>query len=310
MLLPALAWGLLSNHGIWYPVNLLAGMVMPSVGAMTDAQLEQFDASLLLLGTLIHVTMCVMLGTIYGVLLPMLPSIPQAMAWGALLAPVVWTGVSFGVMGVVNPALQRGVSWPWFILSQFVYGVAMSLVVIEATGLRPIVRGLAGGLLGGLVMPVPALLWSLGAGNGVWYPVNLLAGMVVSVPNDPAAPTLRDFHADWLAVGLVMHLAFSLAFGVACALSLPRLRPIPGPFAWGALVLPLLWTATSYALMGVVNPLLQQRVDWPWFIVSQFVFGVAAAIVVYRSEQIEIPPAGRGPDRVADFVAGQEEGRP
>ena len=29
----------------------------------------------------------------------------------------------------------------------------------------------------------------------------------------------------------------------------------------------------SFRLMGVVNPLLQQRVDWPWFIVSQFVFG-------------------------------------
>ena len=48
--------------------------------------------------------------------------------------------------------------------------------------------------------------------------------------------------------------------------------------------------------MGVVNPVLQQRVDWPWFIVSQFVFGIAASIVVVRSEQIRVPPAGRGPE--------------
>ena len=39
--------------------------------------------------------------------------------------------------------------------------------------------------------------------------------------------------------------------------------------------MPLLWTAASYSLMGVVNPLLQARVNWPWFIVSQFVFGLS-----------------------------------
>jgi hypothetical protein len=94
---------------------------------------------------------------------------------------------------------------------------------------------------------------------------------------------------------------------VLFALVTPRLPPMPGPVAWGGLVLPLVWTGVTYGLMGVVNPVLQDRVDWAWFIVSQFVFGVAAAVVVLRSEIVHIPPAGRGPDRVADFVAGSEE---
>ena len=84
-----------------------------------------------------------------------------------------------------------------------------------------------------------------------------------------------------------------------------KLPAIPGPVAWGGLVLPLAMTGTSYGLMGVVNPVLQERVDWAWFVVSQFVFGVAAAVVVHRSELVHIPPAGRGPDRVADFVADE-----
>jgi hypothetical protein len=50
-------------------------------------------------------------------------------------------------------------------------------------------------------------------------------------------------------------------------------------------------------------------VDWPWYVVSQFVFGVAAAVVVLRSEVVPVPPAGRGPGRVADFVAGDGGGR-
>ena len=48
MPLPALLWGLLSGHGLWYPGNLLAGMVLPGVGRMSVAELEPFSASLLL----------------------------------------------------------------------------------------------------------------------------------------------------------------------------------------------------------------------------------------------------------------------
>src|SRR5438105_2966025 len=51
MPLPALLYGLLSGHGIWYPVNLLAGMVVPGIGTMTEAQLEEFSPALLLTGT-------------------------------------------------------------------------------------------------------------------------------------------------------------------------------------------------------------------------------------------------------------------
>src|SRR5262249_53548886 len=98
-------------------------------------------------------------------------------------------------------------------------------------------------------------------------------------------------------------------FGVLFALVAPRLPAIPGPVAWGGLVLPLLWTGTSYGLMGVVNPVLQERVDWAWFIVSQFVFGVAAAVVVLRSEMVPIP-AGRAPAQVSDCGVGRGGGTP
>ena len=42
MPIPALAYGVLSGHGIWYPVNLLAGMVVPGIGRLTSIELEQF----------------------------------------------------------------------------------------------------------------------------------------------------------------------------------------------------------------------------------------------------------------------------
>src|SRR5262249_50757318 len=163
--------------------------------------------------------------------------------------------------------------------------------------------------VGGLLMPVPAFLWGLLTGRGIWYPVNLLAGMVVPGLGELPAEDLKQFHAGWLTAAVAVHAVLSLGFGLVYGLLLPKVPPIPGPMSWGGLGMPLLWTGASYGLMGVVNPVLQQRVDWPWFVVSQFVFGVAASVVVIRSEQVHIPPAGVGPDRVEDFVVGQSGGQ-
>jgi uncharacterized membrane protein YagU involved in acid resistance len=294
MPLPALLYGLWSGHGIWYPVNLLAGMVLPGIGNMTEAQLEQFSLSLLLTGLVIHAATAVVIGLIYGVLLPTLPGIPESVAWGGLLMPLLWTGITFSLMEVINPVLRRGVSWPWFIISQFIFGIAAAAVIIQAKKFRPVPAGLLGGAVAGLVMAVPAIVWSVATKHGVWYPVNLLAGMVLPGMRDVSGPELNQFRAPWLVAGLIIHALLSLGFGVVYGVLLPRLPKLSGSLVWGGLLLPLLWTGVSYSLMGVVNPVLQERVDWPWFILSQFVFGAVAAFVVDRSEKIPVPPAGSG----------------
>jgi hypothetical protein len=344
MMVPALLWGLLSGHGIWYPVNLLAGMVLPGVGRMTGPEalpafgasivgllaspssagpflaasalipgrtvpeLEQFHATLLLVALVIHVVLSVVIGLIYGVLLPTLPEVPRPIAWGGLLMPILWTGISFVAMHVINPALPGKVSWPWFIVSQLVFGITMPAVVLGAKGLPRVLAGIVGGLVGGVAMALPAVLWAAASGRGFWYPVNLLAGIVLPGPGNLEGAELGNFNADWFLAATAVHAALSTCFGVVFALVAPRLPPIPAPIAWGGLVLPLLWTGVTYGLMGVVNPVLQERVDWAWFIVSQFVFGVAAALVVLRSAMVPIPPAGGGPDRVAGFLAGEGGG--
>jgi hypothetical protein len=151
-----------------------------------------------------------------------------------------------------------------------------------------------GGVVGGAVMALPAVLWAAASGRGFWYPVNLLAGMILPGLGNLEGADLRSFHASWFWAASALHAVLSICFGVLFALVTPRLPPLPGPIAWGGLILPLVWTGVSYGLMGVVNPVLQDRVDWAWFIVSQFVFGVAAAVVVLRSETVHIPPAGHG----------------
>ncbi len=197
--------------------------------------------------------------------------------------------------------------WPWFIASQFVFGVVAAAAVIagQARSARSR-RGWSAASSGGLLMPIPAAaLGPARAGTGIWYPVNLLAAMVL--PGMGALPAAELDAVPSRLAGRRGRRSMSRCRSASASifgLLLPRLRPIPATLAWGGLLMPLLWTAVSYGLMGVVNPLLQERVDWPWFIVSQFVFGVVAAIVVVRSEKVYIPPAGRGPEPVDEFVAG------
>src|SRR5262245_54016736 len=74
---------------------------------------------------------------------------------------------------------------------------------------QPISAGLKGGLVGGAVMPVPALLWGLLSGHGLWYPINLLAGMVLPGVGRMSIPELQQFHATLLLVALVIHVMMS-----------------------------------------------------------------------------------------------------
>ena len=300
---PALLYGVLSGHGIWYPVNLLAGMVLPGVGDLSVAELQQFRPMLLVLGICIHVVVSLIMGLMYGVLMPTLPNIRKPLAWGALLMPLLWTAVSFFAQRVVEPTVPPRGQWPWFIVSQFVFGVVAAVVFMRYESRGRYRAGLVGGIAGGLLMPVPALLWGWITNHGIWYPVNLLAALLLGEAQAATVAELEQFRADWFIAALAIHAVLSLSFGLAFAIVLPRVPAIPGPLAWGGLLMPLLWTALSYGLMGVVNPLLQERVDWPWFVASQFVFGVVAAIVVVRSEEILIPPAGHG-DSSAQLPVG------
>jgi hypothetical protein len=171
---------------------------------------------------------------------------------------------------------------------------------------HPLSAGIKGGLIGGLVMPLPAFLYAILSGHGILYPVNLLAGMVLPSVGAMTLTELEQFHRSLLLVGIVIHATIAVVFGLLYGVLLPmlpeirRLR-IPKSLAWGGILLPLLWTGISYGLMGVANPVLQARVDWPWFILSQFVFGTVAAFVVDRSEKIPVPPAGSGAGRDREF---------
>ncbi|HUA91413.1 MAG TPA: hypothetical protein VL991_02540 [Terracidiphilus sp.] len=127
MIFPALLYGLIAQHSIWYPVNLLGGAGVAHWSNPTNADIAAFHWQGLIVATIIHAVTCVLIGLLYGAMLPVLPRHPILL--GGVLAPVLWTGILHAFMGIINPALDAHIQWGWFLVSQVVYGVVAGVVV-------------------------------------------------------------------------------------------------------------------------------------------------------------------------------------
>lgn len=159
--------------------------------------------------------------------------------------------------------------------------------------IHPISAGVKGGIAGGLVMPIPALAYGLLSGHGVWFPINLLGGMVFPFVEGSSIEELEKFNLVVFLAALFIHAIISTGVGSMYGVILPTVPQFAGSqLFFGGLVLPLLWSGICFGLMGSINPTLEQHVDWRYFIASQIVFGIAASIVVERSEKVYITPAG------------------
>jgi hypothetical protein len=158
---------------------------------------------------------------------------------------------------------------------------------------HPISSGVKGGLVGGLLMPIPALAYGLIAHGSPWLPINLLVGIVIPGITDASLDALKAFHPVALVLGTVIHAAFSVTFGLMYGVILPMLPSIKGGWLlYGGVLMPFLWTGVCYGMMGIVNPALQQHVSWPWFMVSQLVYGLAMSYVVFRTQKVAVPQPG------------------
>lgn len=127
MIVPALLYGILSHHSIWYPVNLLGGAGVANWANPTTEQIEAFHLQAVIIATIIHAAGSVTVGLLYGAMLPMLPRRPIVL--GGVVAPLLWTGLLHSSLGLVNPALAARIDWGWFVVSQVAFGLVAGWVV-------------------------------------------------------------------------------------------------------------------------------------------------------------------------------------
>lgn len=134
MIPPALLYGYLSHHSIWWPVNLLGGAGVTQWSNPSVIDIAQFHWGGLLVACMIQAAVSILVGLLYGAMLPMLPRHPVIL--GGILAPVLWTGVIHAFLGTINPVLDANIAWGWFLVSQVTFGLVAGWVVSRQERIR------------------------------------------------------------------------------------------------------------------------------------------------------------------------------
>jgi hypothetical protein len=123
----AMAYGIVSGPSVWYPINLLAAGFFPGALKLTTSEIAAFHLGLLLIAATIHLITSVLVGLLYGAMLPMLPRHPIVL--GGFVAPLAWSGLLFSILDLVNRVMNQRLDWPWFVLSQIGFGIVAGVVV-------------------------------------------------------------------------------------------------------------------------------------------------------------------------------------
>ena len=134
MAILAVIYGLIAQHSLWYPVNLLAGMVVPYIGNESVEQLRQFQALPFVAAFFGHGIISMLVGIVYAVILPMFPK--HAPIWAGILMPLFWSGLVATILSMLNPVLNDRISWPWFVACQLAYGLVGGYVIAHSTSIK------------------------------------------------------------------------------------------------------------------------------------------------------------------------------
>jgi hypothetical protein len=164
-------------------------------------------------------------------------------------------------------------------------GVASHRVRIPAV-FHPYSSGIRGGLAGGVAMAMVACLYGLIAHRSIWYPVNLLAAVALPSLAEADLAQLKAFDSTAFIIALFCHGAISSLVGLLFAVLLPMLPSRRAAF-WGSFFSPILWSALVWATLDLINPVLNARIDWVWFIASQIAFGMVTGYLVHHSKMVE-----------------------
>jgi len=148
----------------------------------------------------------------------------------------------------------------------------------------PYSAGIKGGIAGGIAMAVLAVFQGIAFHGSPWYTINILAATAMANLANASTATLSAFIPSAFIIALIIHASASILVGLLYVVMLPMFPRYPA--FWAAIVAPLLWTGLLWSSLNVINPLLDARIEWRWFILCQIAFGAVAGFVVNQTERV------------------------
>jgi hypothetical protein len=125
----ACSYGVLKAGSIWLPINLLAASVYAQSLKLGASELNVFHADSFAIALGIHALVSTTVGLLYGAMLPMFARRPILL--GGLIGPVLWSGLLYSILALLNPELESHIDWLWFVASQVAFGIVAGLVVVR-----------------------------------------------------------------------------------------------------------------------------------------------------------------------------------
>jgi hypothetical protein len=244
-----------------------------------------------------------------GVHMPLPTAWPMALALGvALIVTGMVTSAGVSALGALLTVISS-IGWFRAVLPHEAHEIipvreeaiplASARTSIERIPISPMHRkvipvetfqfttGLKGGIAGGIAMIVPATAFSLFKYHSLWYAMNLMAaGGFVSWANESDS-FLAQFHMQGFLAALAIHTIASLLVGLLYGAMLPMFPR--WPILTAGFIAPLLWTGLLASFLNIVSPILNARIDWYWFVPSQFAFGLVAGFVVNLQAKVRTP---------------------
>jgi len=149
----------------------------------------------------------------------------------------------------------------------------------------PISSGIIGGIAGGIAMVIPAEIYGIIRFHSIWYVVNLLGGAGVGGWVNPTMEQMSHFRLSAFVTANIIQGATTLLVGLLYGAILP-IWP-KHPILLGGILAPAVWTGLLHSVMGIVNPFLEQHIDWWSFAAAQVIFGLVAGYVVTKQGKIK-----------------------
>jgi hypothetical protein len=125
----ACAYGIFKVGSIWNPINLLAASVYAQSLKLEATRLNAFHADSFAIALGLHLLVSTTVGLLYGAMLPMFAHRPILL--GGLIGPVLWSGLVYSMLSLLNPMLATHIDWIWFVASQVAFGIVAGLVVVR-----------------------------------------------------------------------------------------------------------------------------------------------------------------------------------
>ena len=159
--------------------------------------------------------------------------------------------------------------------------------------------GALAGLAGGIGMALWQMIQSAATGNGFWTPLNLCMasfvwrGQASMIEKDmmmhPGMSMNMPVAAGHLAVGMVLHLAFSVLVGIVfitVLFGLRRagpgvLRTVPGYVGAAVAGAALLYVMMIYLVLPWANPLMCHMTPRGPFFIGHLIYGLVFGLVAY-----------------------------